>query len=889
MKKTTLTILFASVLSLTACGNSYVAPTFKDDDYSYLLSTFYGVDGELNITKDYASTVDSDGKEVKLYPTEIKTEEFSYLDEEEKTIQENLVVVYYGKARNDANYRIRLTSSLLKFVAVEKEIDGKYVTQSLYSHIDSSFAGAYNGLNEISDSNYVYIFGNEIKDVEKAGLLGFDISIYYASGNALQDTDSKLIPGYYLFSSGEETLLIPVAQALDLNDGEFYGDLLYANSDTSLYGISGDMMYETFFADPTMFFSTIVDENGKTYNNSYEIVHDDTTNEDTVNYMFDGVAGEVTATRSSTGLSFSFKNDATNVSFTINPDLYTFKLNGSAHRFASMNTFFKVPSVDWDENILTFVSGDFQNQIEMYYSDFDWETYEDIDPVYTYKYNGQEIENYSFIALNNGSAALTFKNGENDIRVSKEFSNTAIVSVGETETRYFESHYYQNVFAKDYVNPGEGYSLSVDSEFKVSENGGEAVQGNLVFSEILNTTVLAFGNKELAVYDQESGIYAVFQGVNGVVVCEKTKYSKIYNEYTSNGTDTITINENGELFIEGNKVEYSLGLLPSGLASLLILIYQYNGSQFIIVPTYSGSISVYKNTAQGLVAYKNYFAKNIFNSLIGEYCYEGKFGKEYIKFSSEGILTLDTINATGDGLDRDVEANAYFLSVTDSGIVTITASVTTPSGVGTLSIRKSDYSLVFANPDGSCVVYTDSRLLDLKGVYGDGTSNTLAIFNNVIVINETAQTIQSIEVTNDGEEKVTTIVTLTHTIVARTGTDGSVTLSSYQTSEGVESAITYTDKNNQLANFENVKFALNENKFYGAMYYYSSVSGKVTVSGTEDGKYFGGSTISAVYNEGKLVLKLKSFFGSYALTYDESGNPVAISLGGGVPPVPPLP
>ena len=60
-------IAVLSLAALAGCGPKYVAPTYVDDDYSYmLLNDLVGSSGTLSINKDYASVVQGEN-ETKYY------------------------------------------------------------------------------------------------------------------------------------------------------------------------------------------------------------------------------------------------------------------------------------------------------------------------------------------------------------------------------------------------------------------------------------------------------------------------------------------------------------------------------------------------------------------------------------------------------------------------------------------------------------------------------------------------------------------------------------------------------------------------------------------------------------------------------------------------------
>ena len=248
MKKTKIMPVFLlSVITLAGCTPKYVPPTYTDEDYGYLmdlmdLGELMGTAGELVFTKDY-TTITQGELVTKLYPTDIQRETISYeatrydeqLEEVTVTITEEILTVYYGTQRNDADYRITFTPTELKRLVLQKKVDGKYVDQSYFTPSAPQYSGAYNGYSEfdLGPSNMVYVIGDQLTKANDL-YLGYDVEVYSAGYGVLQNSTNRLVTGFYLLDKDNDTY-ITVADFLDVSDGEFYDFILDANRDGNLY------------------------------------------------------------------------------------------------------------------------------------------------------------------------------------------------------------------------------------------------------------------------------------------------------------------------------------------------------------------------------------------------------------------------------------------------------------------------------------------------------------------------------------------------------------------------------------------------------------------------------------------------------------------------------
>lgn len=782
MKKTLLLPVIALAMS-AFIGCAPKTPSFTDDDYGYmLLNDLVGLDGTLSINKDYAS-ITKDNVEKKYYPTEIKTEEFvvdRVYDAEGELILEqkqNYIVLYYGSSRNDANYRIVFSAAKMKRVELQKKGADSWELVSTFIPQAPEYAGAYNGVGYNHDANYVYIIGNELRDDLSNKYMGYEIANYYARGGNLGRDNFMLVPGFYMVQSKFGTNVYKCADMLDLEDGEFFEANWYVKpNNPDLYYITsrGISSSATMYADPTMFLSEIVDEDGNRMKNSYTLNDDYSVK----NYKIDGKNAEYTASRGEDGVKFKFVSNKVNNgndeavvnNVTILPGKYEFTTNnGASKKFASLTTWFDesaLPCEELEQEPRKYIAGDWSYSFEMSYLNFDWDTDDPID--LTYRWNGQNISGANLHADKEGRAVLSFKSNDKDVSIRKGNENIAIVETDNKTSFGFRYDELVRLFNDDFVNPAQKLVISIDKDLNVSVNSSEPSKPT--FEYFTNVGIVLVHNDRLLVpyastynetYSRTDFFGYVYSGKNeeGIAVVRKDELSKYEGHFLSDKTHTLAF-KNGDFKINDASIEYDLTFLvnQSNGDYALAFVFTMNNQEYYALPAVK-SFTIY-NSNFNRVAY--YLDSDIFNSLTGNYVYYGDFGKEYIRFHDDGSLTMDALNAAGDGLVRDVLAT-YSVSASESGI-SITAAITLPSGQsGAVPMNKDEGAVVI----GGTLAYLEESLYDLQGIYGDGNENAIMFYQNAIFINtpeqnggfSTRQSIKSISTVEDNGNKKYTIET----------------------------------------------------------------------------------------------------------------------------------
>ena len=846
--------LILASLALGGCTPQYVPPQYNDKDYGYMLDSFKGVDGSLVIQKDFATLTNKDG-EKKLYPTDIKQEEISYDVEDydesgakiTKNVKETVYSIYYGKQRNDDDYRVTLTASELKFVSFEKKVDGNYVSQALYTVEAPMFAGTYNGVDEFefSDYNNCVVIDNIMKSYDNAKLPGYQMNTYHA-GNYM-DTSIIVVPGLYFYN---DTVAI-VADFLDLSDGEFFGFNLFPDASGNLYNFLAGKVYSGYYADPTMFLTDVVDEDGNVHNNSYEVTYDDNYTATGITAIIDGKEATFSKERTIDGVEYTFTfEDKSTITMTSSINNFTFTDGKEEHIFAPTSTGFQL-----DYNETNFVTGDFKTKLTMYY-DIDWDTFEDIE---VFQVNGVDISNKKVFADEDGRVATTFDASGESYKLKKINSFIGTISYGNYSGYVFQKEHYNDVFGDTFANPLSGIQIVVD-DFNYSINESESKQGELYLDETLDSVGFKMGDYSIFCLDSNEDIYVLSNKTGDFdYLLKKSKLDNLEGTYTSDGKTTVRYND-GKLYLNDQETQYNIVLINLNFTYKYALSTSYG----YFVPNFVGTIDYYVPQDEQLMYAGSFIGEKVFNSFKGVYSSLGDYGVEHITFTDDGKFLLDTPDGKG-GLIKDVEYPYSFSS--DGTRYTIHAYVETAQGTADVPFVKTDYALVLETAN---LFYIDDRLFELRGAYGDGSTNTIFIVEDKIYINNLAQNIRSVA----KENNVTTITTNTHVITATFDAAGNYVLKSRKTSEDEGAAITYTDVNKKFADYKGVKFVIDEKDYLTIEASYSSITNAISVQVKKTGAFFAPS-VYACYSGNELVLRAQTPFGKYNLYYD-GDNPVAV-------------
>ena len=880
-KKCLLPIAILALSSLAGCQKqSY---NFSEEDYSYmLLSGLVGQKGTLDITKDYATYVNGE-LEKKLYPTDIKEETITYekviVEDIKRTVTENVVTIYYGAARNDSNYRVIFSASEFKLVELQQKKAEEWEVISSFSPSAPEFAGAYNGLGYFDRYNYVHFYGNEFRKDLDDRYVGYEAAMYY-NGTFGRDM-GLLVPGFYLLSNKSGTTVYKCTNLLDMYDHEFF-NVYYVTSLTNenldyvgSAGVSKDYMY----ADASMFLTDMVDEDGTRHDNSYTISASGALTQVKV----DGQNATYIPKRTENGLIYEFTVGNEKTTVTQLPGKYEFTKGGVTKKFASMLTWYDEETFPCIALIpapkpLKFVVGDLSNSLSMYYTGIDRRgNYTGL----TYAWNDSPISNYKLAANSEGRAVLSFTDSKlGKVVASKGNNDVAIVEYGDFAGYMYNTATLDTLFVDTFINPKDEVSIVVGEDYKVTIGNSAPIQGNFTYlSEYGITMVIgdyyfipfAYKTDSSTLNDVYFGYVLLNSQTGSTVSTVRAEYlTECEGLFTNDGTHTFSY-ENYELQIDGVKVNYSLEFLVNQTLGTytLALSYTQGGNKYYAI--YSDKAFTIYDSNFNYYAY--YFPMDIFRSLKGNYVYDGELGKEYIRFKEDGKLTLDCFNADRTAIVRDVEASSYSVAATEN-YISVNATITMPSG-STVQVPmfKEDGAILIGD-----YIYLEEVLHDLQGIYGDGSSNALLIYQNAIYVNagvgggNTKQKIVSLERTNAKD----IITTEKYVIEATYNGESLSTLSYYEISEGESSRVNLQTSSNNRDYFEAEYTGLEPGVYSFWMRMKHSISnGRIIVEADykvnglrEPGTFING----ACYYNGHLCVKINHVYTFYC--YMENNTPM---------------
>ena len=879
MKKKIRLLSFACLVlsGMVGCGsNQPSAPTFTDDQYQYLLGEFYGVDKTLTVTN---KSLVIEGKTSETYlPTEIKEESITY-KVGSHTTRETVIAVYYGKKRNKANYRLTVSSDEFKLIEFQKEENNKYVTQYYFSPKADYFAGAYNLTGEYSSKNLVWIFSDTfVTSTISDKYAGYEGSVYYEYGRALASAQGLLVPGYCFAKVENEMAVLTVAKLLDASDGGFFEGLLYTNENSvNLHMIyDGNITPDYFYADQHMFTQQICNEEGKTLLNYYSS-YDPYTYEDGDFYLVDNEKATYSVARGDKGLIYSFTvSDSKVYNVTINANGYRYTVGNEAHYFAPLTSWFEIPDPYSDELVL--VSDNLSNQLSMQYQDIDWDLWVCIDPLF--KWNGSKIEDYKFTATERGNIIFSFTADNVAHSFMRGSSYVAIDVVGETISYYYNFAYVKELYVGNFYSGGET-NVKIDSDLKVSINGADKVQCSIDLDADYGIILYLDANKKL--------IFVNF-GLEDVRVCglfnketnkstfllDEKDFNSVVDEYTSKGTDSFNLDGKYKLSVDGESVNYSVVLLQTDSSNLVALTYEISSVAYYAVLSFNGIVNLYRaDSSAGFVYVKTMFSKKAFDSLLGKYQYDGKYGTETLLFREDGKLFLDNY------IDGQIvpEEHDFTISI-NNGVYTL--NVLGESAQGTYSlpfVLAENYTLVFND-----LFYTREELHALKGTYGHKASKTtMLVVNGTFYINNQKQVVSNIS--SDyigGKLNSATFTTEKYTIQLSYNASGDKVVQLYETADEAGTKITFDDSDDRFLDFSKTYTQTLEDgttATWGLSTQYNSYNNKVETRLMYNGAASGGSWFYLEYaDDGTLCVRGSAVMQNYHFYFDASGNGVAVKL-----------
>ena len=478
------------------------------------------------------------------------------------------------------------------------------------------------------------------------------------------------------------------------------------------------------------------------------------------------------------------------------------------------------------------------------------------------KYNGTIVD--TTYVIHNNRKSLKFAAGSTEYIVSPDRLNISVeVTSSGTKSFFINEALFRSYFIDTMVihNKKANLSIKIDENLKASEGNSS---GNLALSywhgQRYPSLVGKIGDKEITIklVQPDIGYYEITYGDDVFDSFSMTTLNKVFGTYSSNYKDRL------ELDIEKVVIDSKV------LSYELKPIYQ-KGTGTYTFGIQVGEV-VYENNLNGcfITNDKSYVKLDVFTSVFGTYSQYAKYGEENIKFL-DGKLTLDTVNSSSDGLNKDVEYNYLIMTAGDQTSKAVIAFEYMTNAAGEkvyVYIYFHETYITIANQK-----YYKGGIYNSWGTYADeSNSNVVFLQNDSIYYNGNLDTITSWKETEAG---------LVATSFSRTYTfkDGKVSVKEGETTLELTRKLTYIDFDKFVGEYTvgEKTFSFVKNAVVG----YSLVDGTTSIDLT---------SMKITGENGKLTLIVSYMMVKYSLSIDLATNEVTASYdAGSLPPVPPPP
>lgn len=345
-----------------------------------------------------------------------------------------------------------------------------------------------------------------------------------------------------------------------------------------------------------------------------------------------------------------------------------------------------------------------------------------------------------------------------------------------------------------------------------------------------------------------------------------SSFESLLGEYTTKYQIDLTIAAD-KLTYKGNEVDYEMKpyFIKDSFAYVIGLYFTIGKEEHLIEVGSNNAMvgGVFKNNV--FTPNETFVPYNMFLDLVGTYEFNGAYGTEKIRITSDGKMYADSLNDTNNGL---VEKE-YDYSL----------SITTYNGnkAVRVAMKYSNLTEVYFIKDGASLVSFNNRyavdyIYNYNGVYANGDNSTVIYLTaDQLYVNGSLTSYSSYE-SKDG---VTTITTSSSTF-------------KFKEVDGVKK-IEYNDETLNSVDFDVTKFARDYTTTSGTTYSFKAVVDPITKitsyvlsDGTTNYNY-----LITSYNN-KIALKF-SILSTTIYLYEDSGE-YKIASESSIPlPPPPLP
>ena len=806
-------------------------PSIDEKDFSDLKGTFVGKSGTLNLTNAGLSI---EGKlNLDLIPTKAIKLDSVVTDKEGNETTYKIEALEFNSTYNKFTYRAYIDLYGDGFFHLEKEVDGTFATLDTFMPEVGYLSGSYSSFGDSSASNVYDIIDHDF-DFDK-GVYPcsryFPLSLSYGPSNQF----------YYVSRTRIDTnnIKFPIVVTMEMYDSDDYGygeNIVRAISDekgTAGYRFGDDSTASV--TDPGALNKQVLFDGTSTVTLEMDA--------EIMKFTLGDISGVYSTFVDKQGMRVDVKSGDATYSIRIG-DHYVTVTNKDVTKVYAYNSVAElVGEFKKDGNTILISEGEEGNLVT--------------------KYNGTTVD--TTYVIHNNRKSLKFATGSTVYIVSPDKLDTSVeVTSNGVKSFFINETLFRSYFVDTMVihNKKANLSIKIDENLKAVEGTNS---GNLALSywhgQRYPSLVGKIGDKEITIklIQPNIGYYEVTYGNEVFDSFSMTTLNKVFGTYSSNYKDRL------ELDIEKVVIDSKV------LSYELKPIYQ-KGTGTYTFGIQVGEV-VYENNLNGcfITSEKSYVKLNVFTSVFGTYSQYAKYGEENIKFL-DGKLTLDTVNSSNDGLDKDVEYNYLIMTAGDNSSKAVIAFEYTTNEAG-----EKVYVYIYFYETYVTIVsqkYYKGSIYNSWGTYADETnSNVVYLQNDSIYYNGSQDFITSWKETEAG--LVATSSTRTYTFK-----DGKVSVKEGEATLELARKLTYNDFDKFVG-----KYTVGEKTF-------SFVKNEVVGYNLVDGSTkFDLTSMKITGENGKLTLIVSSFSAKYSLSIDLTTNEVTASYDAGLlpPPPPPLP
>lgn len=809
-------------------------PTFDVEDIMEFEGTYY----------DKNQTLIVGDNEVKL-GTEVNPFSITNIKKEKLVSSTGLFTrtVAYLKNDDGKEYKMYYSPSSFYTLQLEEKTAEGYKLVNDFQPVNEQLQGAFNSYGDGSPYNLNLYFGSEFDNTYGV------FKINYGNYNLSKSADTYYYVTYFGTVNGEKTFFFNIYDYYDNYDYGRYG-LVSSNGVVGLYSYEDD--YLEYVSDTVNLSDSYFFEDGS------EITLSADTEANTVVY------NEVTYTYSSSfdsnGQVITLKSEGHN-DVTIRPDVYgaTFT-EGDVTKYGAYN------ETSCFEN---YVYGN--KDVEFIFT-------QDLDGNYLLLVNGEETE-FEFLISDKRKSIKFVLNGNTYVVSPEKFTVALKITNGDNVDYLVNESSYKSQFISEFINVVDGKKsvLSCDYNLTVTYGENKTADGYLYYVPGMKSPTLKYEvdgvTNELEILDENNNIYSLKSGDTVATYFNKVNFDAGYGTYTHKFEKEIVF-EDTTITYYGEKVNYTL-------------VAEYNASsfsydtkiEFVIGEVkhsllYTSTLVLSEDICDEngeVVDSTTYILYSYFESLVGTYYFDGAYGPEKFKLTSDGHFYADTLNKETNQLE-EVEYNYRLtmnMNYTTGELSPVIGFEALPNYF--VLLYKVDNGVLSFNS-----VYTREDLFNVRGVYASSDCSTvLYMVNNVAYLNGTECTISNIKTLTDGiqfalDETMETI-TITN--------DGKVTISN-KTGESQLEKVDF-DITEYVGDYTSQSSSGLDVKFEEVVDPLTNLTTYKLKRGSTNFDY-----VVTSYN-GHIALMFVDIFGKYYL-YKNGDEIVYTEEGGMLPPPPPL-